>query len=114
MILSKIEILLKYRGIGLGKKWIKDFYNNFNSGCGLEVLNTIPKQFYLYDVSEKGNLWRNKMKYSEMDRDEEKSTYKLLSYFLSIGFMYFPEISQDLVFLSPLVVNKKFSDMKIE
>jgi hypothetical protein len=114
LILSKIEILPEYRGTGLGKKWIKDFYNNFNSGCGLVVLNAIPKQFYLYDVPEKGNLWRNKMKYSEMDRDEEKSTYKLLNYFLSIGFKHLPEISQDLVYLSPMDNNEKFNDIKIE
>lgn len=114
LILSKIEILPEYRGMGLGKKWIKDFYNNFNSGCSLFALSVMPKQFYLFDISENGNLWRTKMKYSEMDQDEEKSTYKLLNYFLGIGFEYFPEISQDLVFLSPLLKNDKFQTKKIE
>lgn len=100
--------------MGLGKKWIKDFYNNFNSGCGLVTLNVTPKQFFLYEVSEKGKLWRNKMKYSEMDLDEEKSTYKLLNYFLSIGFKHIPEINHDLVYLSPMDRNEKFDNIKIE
>ena len=114
LILSKIEILPEYRGEGLGKKWIKDFYNNFNSGCGLIIADITPKQFYLFDVSAKGSLWRNKMKYSEMDQDEEKSRYKLLNYFLGIGFKHFPKISKELVYLSPPDKNKKFQKIKLE
>ncbi len=116
LILSRLEILPQYRGSKIGKYAIRDLYNNFISGCGLMTITTFPLQLEsrVPAPGEKEYDWHRDMGYTTMEPDEEKSIYKLLAYYTSLGCKYLPEISEDLLFLTPANNNKTFDKIKLD
>jgi len=114
LILTRLEILPQYRGSGIGKYAIRDLYNNFIGGCGLMTIIMYPSQLERVPLAgEKEYDWYNDMRYPTMEADEEKSIYKLLAYYTSMGFRYIPEISESLLFMAPAKINKIFNKIKL-
>ncbi|CAM3783912.1 N-acetyltransferase domain-containing protein [Flavobacterium branchiophilum] len=115
LFIASIEILPEYQGHKIGTKFIKDFVTNFVQGCAIVAICKEP--FYIqtnFDKELISDEFTEKMKYDAMDDDYEKITYKLLSYFIKIGFNYFPEINEQFVFMCPAIVNKKFSKIEFD
>lgn len=115
MYLASLEILPEYQGHKIGTRFIKDYVTNFVQGCSIVAIGKVP--FYIqtnFDKEQEIDEFTVKMNYNTMEEDFEKITYKLLSYFLKIGFDYFPEISEKFVFMCPSEVNKKFSEIEFD
>ncbi len=116
LIVYGLEILPQYRGSEIGKYAIRDLYNNFISGCGLMTIIIYPSQLEtrVPGIGESDYEWYNDMGYKTMEADEEKSIYKLLGYYTSMGFKYIPEISEDLLFHTPAKINETFNKIKLD
>ncbi|UWX60371.1 hypothetical protein N0B40_18470 [Chryseobacterium oranimense] len=113
LILSRIEILPKYQGKGIGQKWIKDFYINFIQGCGLMALKVFPLQCESDYTLGRDQNWCDEMKYSNMEKGGD-AFESLLKFYLKIGFQIFPEISKKIVFINPFLRNEKFEQIKFD
>lgn len=116
LIVSRLELLPQYRGSNIGKYAIRDLYNNFISGCSLMIITTFPLQLEsrVPTIGGAEYNWYKNMGYTTMEPDEEKSIYKLLAYYTSIGCKYVPEISEDLLFLTADNINKTFNKIKLD
>lgn len=115
LFIASIEILPEYQGHKIGTRFIKDFVTNFVQGCSIVAIGKEP--FYIQTNFDKELIrdeFTEKMKYHTMEEDFEKITYKLLSYFLKIGFDYFPEFNEQFVFMCPNEINKKFSKIAFD
>lgn len=107
LILDRIEILPAYKGFGIGKRWIKDFYMNFSQEVSLFVLKAFPLQLEADAALGQNMEWREKMNYSNDEQNEKKANAKLLNYYKSIGFQLIPKLSKDILFINPCLSNKK-------
>lgn len=116
LIVSRLEILPQYRGNDIGKYAIKDLYNNFIGSCGLLTLKCFPLQLEsrILEIDPTTPKWNIDMQYDSLETDEEKSSYKLLAYYTSMGFKYIPEISDSLLFLNPAIVNRTFNKIQLD
>jgi GNAT superfamily N-acetyltransferase len=115
LFIASIEILPEFQGHKIGTRFIKDFITNFVQGCSIVAIDKEP--FYIQTNFDKELIrdeFTEKMNYNAMDEDFEKITYKLLSYFLKIGFDYFPEINEQFVFMCPALKNEKFSKIEFD
>jgi hypothetical protein len=114
LILSRIEILPAYRGLGIGLKAIKDLYNNFIQGCSLFALKCFPPQC----DPENGitsNYLRIMMNYGAFESDCDKAIKKLKKYFENLGFESIPGLEdEDIMAICPLLKNKKFDAILLE
>lgn len=81
LILTRIEILSSFRGLGIGKFVIKDFILNFGSGCGLVALKPFPLQF-----ESRLSSYRAIMGYDTMNKSKLKSKQNLINFYAEIGF----------------------------
>ena len=104
-IIQSFEIIEKYRGKGIGKKIIKDLYIKFANSCGLFVVQTFPIQFEFND-GESLSEWEKQLNLKKLDKDFEKSFYKLKAFYQNLGFNHIDGYD-DLMFLNPAIVNKK-------
>jgi len=87
--LETLEVIAKYRGIGLGAKIINNLMERFYSSCGLWVLKAFPMQHDTAIKNEKEENWSDwnrKMEYPKMELDFEKSQYQLFNYYKNRGF----------------------------
>jgi hypothetical protein len=89
-LLERIEIVKKYRGQGIGKKVIQNIAQRFYESCGLLVVKAFPLQHE--GLEENGvfiykNKWDEEMSYNEMEKDFEKSQYKIFNYYQEMGFI---------------------------
>lgn len=87
--LDFFEILPNFRKKGIGKKIITSLVERFYSSCGLWILQGVPTQHsgYLDNIAfEDLDEWDQKMAYDDLDKDFEKSQYKLFNYFQQMGF----------------------------
>ncbi|GEN69615.1 hypothetical protein [Chryseobacterium rhizosphaerae] len=107
LILSRIEILPEYRGVGIGHKWIKDFYVNFIQGCGLMALKVFPLQCESDHTLGRDKDWCDEMGYDKMEKGND-AFESLLQFYLKIGFQIFSDISKTIIFINPLLRNEKF------
>ncbi len=114
IILERIEILPDFRKNEIGKKFLKDFYNNFHQGCDLIVLKVFPIQLEFDSPLGRDEFWHKKMEYNDLEKDEELAKYKLLNFYTKMGFEFIPELSEDLVFLCPALKNEKFESINID
>lgn len=81
LIITRIEILPEFRGLGISKFAIKDFIVNFNCGCGLVAGMAFPLQF---EGGRESNM--NKPEYAELSKSIKESKNKLLKLYKEIGF----------------------------
>lgn len=87
--LETLEVIAKYRGIGLGEKIINNLIERFYSSCGLWVLKAFPMQHDIAikrEKEENWSDWNRKMEYPKMELDFEKSQYQLFNYYKKRGF----------------------------
>ena len=103
-IIQRFEIIEEYQEKRLGEKIIKDIYIKFASSCSLFVVQTFPIQFE-FDDDEKTSECEEEMNLRKLDKDFEKSFYKLKAFYKKIGFDHI-EGYDDLMFLKPATVNK--------
>lgn len=87
--LEYIEIVRNYRGKGIGQKIIKNIIERFYDSCGLWVTKGFPIQYS--NVARKKDAkvldeWYQKMDYDSLEKDFEKSYYKLFHFFQQLGF----------------------------
>lgn len=81
LIITRIEILPEFRGLGISKFAIKDFIINFNCGCDIVAGMAFPLQFKGGRESNK-----NKPEYAELSKSMKESKNKLLKLYQEIGF----------------------------
>jgi GNAT superfamily N-acetyltransferase len=114
LILERIEILPDFRKNEIGKKFLKDFYNNFHQGCDLVVLKVFPIQLEFDSPLGRDEFWHKKMEYNNLEKDEELAKYKLLNFYTKMGFEFIPELSDDLVFICPPLKNEKLDAINMD
>ncbi|MEX2335946.1 MAG: hypothetical protein WD555_01590 [Fulvivirga sp.] len=86
--LENLEILPRYRGLGLGKKVIMNLAQRFYDSCGLWIIRAFPLQHNLNEpdfANRKWNDWEKMMGYPNFEPDFEKSQYKLFHYYQQMG-----------------------------
>ena len=96
--INRIELLPRFRGQGLGEKIIQDICHRFASGCGLFALKAFPLQMERRAI-ETPKEWDKRMKFHQLEQDEEKATYKLYSYYQNLGFHNI--LKDDFFFMRP-------------
>lgn len=100
-IIQRLEIIEEYRGKGIGEIVLENIKKRFASSCGLFVTQTYPIQFELASSDFLLNE-KNKMKLDSLDKDYEKSFYKLKSFYQKSGFHHI-EGFDDLMFSNPSI-----------
>ena len=95
LILSRLEILPKYRNIGLPEIILNDVNRWFSHNVDMLVLKAFPLQFqssikaYLDSFPTNRNEksdWLEKMQYSKLNGSEEIATNKLIVLYSKLGF----------------------------
>jgi hypothetical protein len=114
LILSVIEIYPEYRGKGLGKYVLKDFYTNFISGSGLFVTEVFPLQFSQREPIEGEEYHKRKMEYELFSADFDESINKLRSYCLQIGMFNLLGLPNEILVIDPARRNKRFHNLKLK
>jgi len=102
-IIQRLEIIEQHRGKGIGKIVLENIKKRFASCCGLFVAQTYPIQFELSNPDFLSNK-ENKMKLDSLDKDYEKSFYKLKAFYKDSGFHHI-EGFDDLMFSNPSIAN---------
>ncbi|MFK7775872.1 MAG: hypothetical protein AB8F94_27360 [Saprospiraceae bacterium] len=102
-IIQRIEILEEFRSKKIGEMVLKNVCLKFASSCGIFVVQTFPIQFESQKYSIPNTKWENQMNLKTLDKDFEKSFYKLKAFYKSIGFNHI-EGYDDLMFLNPAIV----------
>jgi hypothetical protein len=102
LILSRIELLPKFRGLGIGKKAIKDLDNNFIQGCGLFALKCFPLQCEVENKEKRKDRIKTRMEYESFEGNEKKACKSLRKHYRSIGLSHF--INTVVVCSSPILL----------
>ncbi|MFK8009935.1 MAG: hypothetical protein AB8H03_26515 [Saprospiraceae bacterium] len=105
-IIQRIEIIDEFRRKEIGKMVLKNICLKFASSCGLFVVQTFPIQFESQKYSIPNNIWDEQMSLKTLDKDFEKSFYKLKAFYQKNGFNHIDDYN-NLMFLNPAIVNKK-------
>lgn len=113
LILSRIEIIPKYRGKGFAPFIIKDLYNNFIDGMAFFVLKAFPIQF---EASILGSKSENSkaMEYDKMEKNIKQATRKLISFYTKLGFEIIPSLSKEIMFINPTRINRKLDKITLD
>lgn len=106
LYLSRLEIFPEYRGFSFGEKVIKDTVNRFSGCCGLVVFKAFPLQLETKDI------WKAKMKYNELEQDEDKAKKSLYKYYKSLGFDNI--FKDEHFFLIPSLLNEKMDKINLD
>lgn len=83
--LEKLELLPRYRGLGLGKKVVLNLAQRFYDSCGLWIIQAYPLQHFNRQKRTGWTDWEKLMGYPNFEPDLEKSKYKLFHYFQQMG-----------------------------
>ena len=103
-IIERFEIIENFRGKKIGKLVLENVKRRFSTSCGLFVVHTYPIQFE-HPNSDFLLNEKSKMKLDLLDKDFEKSFYKLKAFYQKIGFDHI-EGYEDLMFLNPAEIKK--------
>lgn len=114
LILSRLEILPKFRGLGIGKKAIKDLYNNFSQGCGLFALKCFPLQCGAKDGSKRKDKFRMAMEFEKFESEYEKAFKSLQKYYKSLGFQTISGVDESIMIINTSARNRRFDKIKLE
>ncbi|NUJ39376.1 hypothetical protein [Pseudoalteromonas sp. 0303] len=85
LILSRLEVVAKYRGYGLGRRMVDDIKNRFCNSTDLFLLQSFPLQLEASD-SEDDVQWNNNMGFNHFEKDDEEARNSLGAYYESLGF----------------------------
>lgn len=105
-IIQRIEILEEFRSKKIGKMVLKNVCLKFASSCGLFVVQTFPIQFESQKYSIPNKKWDDQMNLNILDKDFEKSFYKLKAFYQNMGFDHIDGYD-NLMFLNPAMINNK-------
>ncbi len=119
LIINKIQIVKKYRGLGLAPKVLKDIYMRFEDAVSLFVLEAFPLQINEERVkywSEQEKEFYAKMDYQSFTGNEKKNTKKIMNMYKSIGFIHIPLEKTDGIFMfsATCLNNRKLRKLKMD
>ena len=100
-ILTSLEILPEYRGMGLGKAMVRDICRNYSGSCGLLIVEIFPLQHDEGYYPDKD--WHDQMEYNKMEKDFERSELKIKAFYKSLGFKFIESIPE-VMFIVPATV----------
>lgn len=98
-IIGRFEIIEVFRGKEIGRLILKNIKRRFSISCALFVVHTYPIQFEHPDSDFLLNE-KSKIKLDLLDKDFEKSFYKLKAFYQKIRFDHIKGY-EDLMFLNP-------------
>lgn len=110
-VLTRLGILPKYRGYGIGKKVIKDSVNTLGIGCDLIVMCPFPLQLEPDKVHD--SEFEKNMGYDSLEHNAAKAKAGLRNYYKSIGYRTVKGYD-DLMFLTPNIPNSKFDAIDMD
>lgn len=110
LFLERLELIKNFRGLGLGKRVIKDITERFSGCAGLIALKAYPLQFE--GVDRLNNNWVEKIELDDLEKDEEKAKYKLFNYYQNLGFQ--SPFNDGYFFINPAWINEKLDKVGLE
>ena len=87
LVITRVEVLPGYRGMGIGLATVWRLIRRHSTGCGIVVLKAFPFQFRtgrLSDLEESD--WNKKMGYDPNSQTMEFAHEKLLFHVMKLGF----------------------------
>lgn len=86
LILDRLELLPKYRGMGLGLKLLCELMRRFSPGAGLVAINPFPLQFERARSGTDEDPWARAMRLHEIPGRQPAATKKLREHYARLGF----------------------------
>ena len=111
-ILERMEILPSWRGMGIGAKFLKDRYHQFNSACGLFVMQPYPLQLEAAARTNRQDTFTQSMHLEQLEQNPEKAHRSLRAYYESIGYVSVP--SSNLMFLLSGYINPRLEAIDLD
>lgn len=87
LIIDRLEVLPKYRGMGLGKTMIEDAIKLFSNKTDIVALKAFPLQ--LEAEPNDMSTWQKLMKFDRLEQDSKKAIKQLRQFYKSLGFKQF-------------------------
>ena len=125
LILHTIELLPPYRGRGMGKRVIRDLYNNFISGCGLFAAEVFPLQYSwrggnlevehreeLPDDGGAGRRLPGRQRLQTKGDAYRVDMARLRRYFERVGFETIPAVDETIMVIDPLHETQRFRSIQ--
>lgn len=84
LIIDRLEILPRYRGMNLGLVVMRRLIERFGAGCAIVAIKPFPLQFE--SVGDGIDSWREKLKLSKLNADSESATLRLCHHYEELGF----------------------------
>ena len=85
LILDRLEILPRYRGLGAGLIVLTALIERFGSGAGVVGMKPFPLQFEPNQSSD--SPWARRLKLRSLSSDHKTSARKLKQYYSKLGFV---------------------------
>lgn len=119
LIIDTLQIVKKYRGLGLAQKVLKDIYMRFEGAVSLFVLEAFPLQVdneWLKYRAEQEKEFYDKMDYSSFTGSSKTNTKKIIKIYKSIGFIHIPLKKTDRTFMfsATHLENQKLRKLNME
>lgn len=111
LYIDRIELLPQFRGLGFGKKIMKDIIFRFDNSCGLIILKAFPLQLEGLNVLGRDEKWAKRMKYKCLVQDEKIARSQLYKFYKSIGFKQY--LKSEYFYLNPILTNKKLDKVDL-
>lgn len=113
LYLDRIELLPEYRGKGYGKLITKDILLRLNGAYGLAILKAFPLQLETNhpDSSQEEKEWTAKMKFTQMEQDDDTAKKQLYSFYKKMGFKRYKH--SEYFYLNPYFQNPKLDKINL-
>ena len=112
LYIDRIELLPQFRGLGLGKKIMKDIIFRFDNSCGLIALKAFPLQLEGSSALGRDEKWNEKMKYEDSIQDEKMAKKQLYKFYKSLGFTQY--LRTEYFYINPALINKKLDKIDLD
>ncbi len=112
LVLTVLDLLPEYRGLGIAAKVIKDLYNNFISGAGLLVAYPTPIQRLPERFVEQNKAYYDAMQVEAFTKDEEVISLKYINYFRNLGFDMIKGLNERISIVNPMKLRSAFMEIQ--
>lgn len=112
LYIDRIELLPQFRGMGFGKKIMKDIIFRFDNSCGLIILKAFPLQLEGSNVLGRDEKWAKKMQYKHLVQDEKIAKSQLYKFYKSLGFKQY--LKSEYFYLNSTLINKKLDKIDLD
>jgi GNAT superfamily N-acetyltransferase len=110
-IIKNLELLPSHRGRGLAAYFLRDIDRKLSAACGLWIAHIFPAQFEDRDEElEPEKNWNAKLELSSLEKDYEKSIYKLMAFFKMLGFSHI-EGYEEYMFYNTSKINEALQNL---